>query len=340
MHHVALDRAGANDRHLNNDIVECPRFEPRQHRHLRPRFDLERAQRVGLADHGIGRGILGRHAGQVDADAAMFGQQIEPAPHAAQHPQPEDIDLHEPQCVDVVLVPLDHLPVRHAGRLDRHEVVQPVVSQHEPAGMLRQMPGKPDQRAREVQCQPQPAVFLVERQLRQIVPVPPMRHLRRQRTRHILRQPHCLADIAHRAPPAIPDHRGAQRGPVAAIGFVDPLDHFLPPLMLEIHIDIRRFLPRRADETFEQQARPGGIDRRDPQHVTNGGVRGRTPPLTQDLLRPCETHDAVHGQKIRRVFQGCDQRQLMVQLFHDFFRHASGKPPIRALPRQPFQRLL
>ena len=35
MHHVALDRAGPDDRHLDHQVVECPRLQPRQHRHLR-----------------------------------------------------------------------------------------------------------------------------------------------------------------------------------------------------------------------------------------------------------------------------------------------------------------
>ena len=35
VHHVALDRARAHDRHLDDEIVEAARLEARQHRHLR-----------------------------------------------------------------------------------------------------------------------------------------------------------------------------------------------------------------------------------------------------------------------------------------------------------------
>ena len=48
MHHVALDRAGAHDGDLDDEIVEGPRLQPRQHVHLRPALDLEHADRVGL----------------------------------------------------------------------------------------------------------------------------------------------------------------------------------------------------------------------------------------------------------------------------------------------------
>ena len=38
------------------------RLETRQHRHLRPAFDLEHADRVGLAQHLVDLGIGRRHA--------------------------------------------------------------------------------------------------------------------------------------------------------------------------------------------------------------------------------------------------------------------------------------
>ncbi len=41
VHHVALDRAGTHDRHLDDKVVEAARSQPRQHRHLGAGFDLE-----------------------------------------------------------------------------------------------------------------------------------------------------------------------------------------------------------------------------------------------------------------------------------------------------------
>ncbi len=43
MHHVALDWSRPHDRHLDNEIEEFPRLEPRQHAHLRAAFHLEDA---------------------------------------------------------------------------------------------------------------------------------------------------------------------------------------------------------------------------------------------------------------------------------------------------------
>jgi hypothetical protein len=55
VHHAALDRPGPHDRHLDHQVVETPRLEPGQHRHLRPALDLEHADRVGAADHLVDR---------------------------------------------------------------------------------------------------------------------------------------------------------------------------------------------------------------------------------------------------------------------------------------------
>ena len=61
MHHVALDRAGPHDRHLDDEIVEFARPQTRQHVHLRAAFHLEHADGVGLAQHVVDGRIFARH---------------------------------------------------------------------------------------------------------------------------------------------------------------------------------------------------------------------------------------------------------------------------------------
>ena len=58
MDHVALDRAGADDRDLDDEIVEALRLQARQHRHLRAALDLEDADGVGAAEHAVDGRIL------------------------------------------------------------------------------------------------------------------------------------------------------------------------------------------------------------------------------------------------------------------------------------------
>ena len=162
---------GPDDRHLDDQIIEGARLDARQHGHLRAALDLEDADRVGLADHRIGARILGRDRGEVERDAFMLGEEVEAALHAGQHAEREAIDLHEFQRIDVVLVPFDHLPVLHGRRLDRHELVEPVVGEDEAARMLREMPRRADQLAGEIESQAQAPVAEIEiRAPRRVLP--------------------------------------------------------------------------------------------------------------------------------------------------------------------------
>src|SRR3546814_11147725 len=66
MDHVSLDRAGTDDRHLDHQIVEPRRFDPRQHGPLRAALNLEDAERVRLLDHRIDRRVVLLQAGHAD----------------------------------------------------------------------------------------------------------------------------------------------------------------------------------------------------------------------------------------------------------------------------------
>ena len=58
MNHVALDRAGPHDRHLDDQVVKALRPQTRKHGHLRSRLDLKDPHGVGPREHRIDRRIL------------------------------------------------------------------------------------------------------------------------------------------------------------------------------------------------------------------------------------------------------------------------------------------
>ena len=64
----------------------------------------------------------------------------------------------------------------------------------------------------------------------------------RQHLGEIARQPERLADLGDRAAGAIAGDDRRQRCAGAPIGLIDPLDDFLAPFMLEVDVDIGRFL--------------------------------------------------------------------------------------------------
>ncbi len=271
-------------------------------------------------------------------------QQLERPPHAAQHAQPQHVDLHELEGVDVVLVPLDDLPVGHGGGLDRHQVVQPVLGQHEAAGMGAELAREADQLAGDLQGEPQAAVPEVEVErlgmlLEDAVPGPG-RDLGRQRRRHVLGQPHDLADVADGAARAEAHDGGAQGGPVAAVALVDPLDHLLAPLALEVDVDVRRLPALGRDEALEQQPGAHRVDGGDAQHVADGGVGGGSASLAQDVLRPGVADDAVHGQEVGRVAEAADEVDLVPQLPGHVLGQAVRVAQRDAVPDRALQRLL
>jgi hypothetical protein len=115
------------------------------------------------------------------------------------------------------------------------------------------------------------------------------------------RQAHGLADLAHGALAAIVDDRGAQARAVAAVAFVDVLDHLLAPLVFEIHVDVGRLVAGLGDETLEDHGADLGRDAGHAQRVAGDGIGRRAAPLAEDAARPGEGDDVVHGQEIGLV---------------------------------------
>ncbi len=79
----------------------------------------------------------------------MSFQKIEPAPDTAQHAERQHIDLHEPERVDVVLVPFDEGALVHGGIADRHRKVEPLAREDEAADVLGKMARESNELARQ-----------------------------------------------------------------------------------------------------------------------------------------------------------------------------------------------
>ncbi len=311
MHHVALDRTGPHDRHLDDEIVKRARLQPRQHVHLRAAFDLEHAERFTPAQHVVDRLVVLRDGGEFPALAFVVIDQVKAFADAGQHAQRQHVDLHHVERIDVVLVPFDEGAVVHRGVADRHIAVEPVLGQHVAADMLRQMAGKLDQLGGEFDGE-------FDHRIRRIEPGLPDLHLVEalapasphgvgKGCGNVLGQPQRLADVADRAARAIMNDGGDDRGAVAAIAAVDILHHLFAPRMLEIDVDVGRLQPLPGNESLEQQIDLGRIDRGDAEHVADGRIRRRAAALAQNILAARVMDDVVHGEKIMRVSELGDQ---------------------------------
>src|SRR5262249_18884340 len=76
--------------------------------------------------------------------------EVERLGDAGKHAKSQNIDLHQAQSVDIVLVPFDERAVFHRCIADRHGLVEPVLSEHEAPDMLREMARKPKKFVRQI----------------------------------------------------------------------------------------------------------------------------------------------------------------------------------------------
>ncbi len=345
MHHVALDRAGADDRDLHHQVVEIARLEARQHAHLRPAFHLEHADGIRLAQHVVDFGLFRRDVGEGQLlAAAMLVDQVEALADAGQHAERQHIDLQHAQGIEIVLVPFDDGAVLHRRILDRHIVVEAAAGDDEAADMLRQMAREADQRSCEREHLAQARLIGIEAGLADMllddVFLAPAPDRLREAIEHVLAEAEHLADVAQGALRAIGDDRGGEAGAMAAVFPVDVLDDLFAPLMLEIDVDVRRLVALGRDEALEQQIDLDRVDRRDAQAIADHRVRRRAAALAENAFALREPHDVVHRQEIGRVVQLADQRQLLRERLAHLARHAFGIALRGALPGQLLQMLL
>ena len=163
--HIALDRPRADDGDLDHQIIHRTRAHARQHVDLRPAFDLEDADRIAPAQHVVDGRILGREIAQAIALLAMAVEKITRLADAGEHAEGEHIDLHQPQRVDIVLVPFDEGTIVHRGVADGHDLVEPALCQNETADMLRQVAREALQAAGETQGAMQHGIVGIEPRL-------------------------------------------------------------------------------------------------------------------------------------------------------------------------------
>ena len=182
--------------------------------------------------------------------------------------------------------------------------------------MLREMARETDQRIHDGEHARHERIAWIEAGLAQaffldVPPVPP-RHALREAVHLLEREPERLADIAHRALRAIGDDGGGERRAVAAVFFVEVLDHFLAPLVLEVDVDVGRLVALAGDEALEQHRHARGIDLGDAEGVAHGGVRGRPATLAEDVARAGELDHVVHGEEEGFIAQLLDEGELVL----------------------------
>ena len=308
---AALDRAGADERHLHHQVVEGAGFEPGQRGHLGPGLDLEHAHRVGPAEHVVDLLVGAVEHGQVELVAAVLADEVDRVVQRREHPEAEQVELHEAGRRAVVLVPLEDAALGHAAPLDRAHLDDRPVAQHhaarvdaEVAREVLHLRGQLEHRGRDGDVvlpggggHRSPAVDLL-----------------RPRVLLAGRGAERLGHVADGRLRAVGDDVGDLRGVVAPVRVVDVLDHLLAPVALDVEVDVRRAVALGGEEALEQQAEAHCVGVGDVEGVADRRVGGRAAPLAEDPLVLAEPHDVPDDEEVAGEAELLDEVELVGQL--------------------------
>ena len=276
--------------------------------------------------------------------AMVTAKQVQALSQAGQHAESEHVHLQHPQFVQVVLVPLDHGAPGHRRVGDRRHFVQAAAGKDHAARMLGQMTGKPGQFGGHFDGPLKPRVFRVQAQRPQPGLVGPAAlappDAAGQRIPGRGRQPQGLAGLAQGAARAVVNDRGGQAGAFAPVAPVQVLNDFLAPLVLEVHVDVRRFAPVAGNEALEQKIDLFRVHGGNAQAKADRGIGGAAPALAQDALLSGVADQVVDGQEIRGVIQLPDQFEFVFDHPADPLRNTAGVTLLRRFPGQVLQPLL
>ena len=261
--------------------------------------------------------------------------QVEAAAQGAEHAQGEDVDLEQADRVEIVLVPLDHRALGHAGILHRDQGVQWLFGDDEAAGVLREVARKTDQLVGQGQHPAQDRTLRIEAGLFQAFGagglVAPAAAAVGQDVDLLGRQTQGLGYVAHRAGAVVgADHRG-QRRALASVACENVLDDLLATLVFEIHVDVRWFVALAGKEALEQQVGPVRVQLGDAEGEAHCRVGRRAAALAKDFPAPGEGDDVLHGEEIAFIAQFGDQLEFSPDLLADLGARAVRPAPGDAL---------
>ena len=100
-------------------------------------------------------------------------------------------------------------------------------------------------------------------------------------------------------------------------------DHFVPPALVEVHVDVRHRSPRRVQEPLEDQPVPERIEVGDPQAVRHDRARSR--PAARSDADPAlarESDQVPHDQEVPGEAHLGDDVELVVDAPADVVGHA------------------
>ncbi len=339
--HVGFDRARAEQRDVDDEVLEAVGLEAGEQLALARGLDLKAPERFRRPDELERRLVVVRNGvdieplarGALDLRGGMSDRR--------QHPHPEDVELDQPELLDVVLVGLKHREALKA-LLHRDPVLEVRRRQDHPRRMKGEMAGE----AVDREAQLEQPLELTRAQVGPGELGEPLDRPGNVARPHpgkrlgdeidlLGREPEGLADLADRhAGPEGVDH-AAHRGLLGPVGVEDVSQDLLATMGLDVDVDVGELVASRVHEALEQEVVAHRIDVGDPEHVAHKRARRAPPAGASDPERLPDVGDDVGDeQEIRREACVEDDPQLVLEAILDRPGDRSV-PPASALEAAP-----
>ncbi len=312
------------ERDQRDDVLEAvgPHVEQRPAHALT--FQLEDADRFRARQEIVGFLVVERNAGKVDVDAALLDEPRRGLQHG-QSGEAEEIELHQPRLLDPFHVELRHQRVRFRIAVERHELGERPVADHdagrvgrgvavEALELLRDREGARHHRLL-VACRLQARLVgdrarerdrrrrILRDELAQLVDLP-VRHLQH------------AADIAQHAARLQGAERDDLRHLIAAVALLHVVDDLVAPVLAEIDVEVGHRHALEIEEALEQQAETDGVEIGNGERI--GGERARARPAPRadrDALRLRPLNEIGDDQEVARIFRLLDDGELDGETF-------------------------
>lgn len=142
LRHPALDRPRAKQADIGDHVVDGARPQAREQVLLAGGLELEQTDGVRILDHQEREQVVERHlAGVVQVDSLAGGPPDlrDRVRHRRLHPNAEHVELDQPECFHLVLVPQSHRESLVGGGSERQTVAQPGIGDDHPARVLAEV---------------------------------------------------------------------------------------------------------------------------------------------------------------------------------------------------------
>ena len=139
VHHVADDRARANDRDLHYDVVKPFRPQAGQTRHLRAAFYLEHSNGVGFLKRGVHVGIISGQMREIHFFMVVIADEFDRVFQNSHHTEAEQIDFYDTHVGTIFFVPLHDDTAWHGSRFEWDDGIETSLADDHAARMLAEV---------------------------------------------------------------------------------------------------------------------------------------------------------------------------------------------------------